>query len=132
MPRMGEISPECTGGVWESESRSVGAMFLGSNTSGDRSWQRRIRVVVADPPNEFAWENLGDAAVPLSAEATGAARWGYTFASEDGGTRVEETWSLLDDPRLLEVGEERLRQLETRNQGGMEQTLAKLKELLET
>jgi hypothetical protein len=132
MPRMGEISPECTGGVWEGESRAIGAMFVGSSTIGDRTWQRRLRVVVADPPREFAWENLGDPAVAVADDSLGAARWGYTFTPVDGGTRVDETWGLLDNPRLEAVGEEALRQLEARNLAGMQQTLAKLKELLET
>jgi Polyketide cyclase / dehydrase and lipid transport len=132
MPRMGEISPECTGGTWESESRGVGAMFIGSNTAGDRTWQRRIRVAVVDPPLEFAWENLGDAAVPVSDDDMAAARWGYTFTPVEGGTKVDETWGLLNNPRLEAVGEERLRQLQVRNQSGMEQTLANLKQLLET
>jgi hypothetical protein len=131
MPRIGEISPECTGGTWDGERRGVGAIFIGSNTAGERTWQRRLRVVVADAPREFAWENLGDPAVPASDADTGAARWGYTFTPAEGGTEVEETWSLLDDPRLEAVGEEVLRKLQERNQAGMQETLANLKALFE-
>ena len=43
MPRMGEISPECTGGTWASGAHGLGAIFIGSNTAGDRTWQRQIR-----------------------------------------------------------------------------------------
>ncbi|HEY3942734.1 MAG TPA: SRPBCC family protein [Acidimicrobiales bacterium] len=131
MPRMGEVSPECTGGTWDGDARGVGALFIGTNKAGDRTWQRRIRVTVADPPREFAWENLGDAAAPLDPDAVGAARWGYTFRAVDGGTVVDESWRLLDHPRLRELGEERLHQLRDRNRAGMEQTLARLKELVE-
>ncbi len=44
---------------------------------------------------------------------------------------MEETWRLCDAPRLEAVGEERLRQLETHNQTGMEWTPANFKKLLE-
>src|ERR1700722_8934000 len=83
MTRMGEISPECTGGTWESESRGAGATFIGSNTAGDRTWQRRIRIAVADPPREFAFENVGDPAVPASEDDLPMARWCYTFVPEE-------------------------------------------------
>ncbi len=130
MTRMGEISPECTGGTWESESRGVGAIFIGSNTAGDRTWQRRIRIAVANSPREFAFENLSDAAVPPSADDKPIARWGYTFTPHDGGTKVEETWELLDHPLLDTFGEERMRGRQATNQDGINQTLAKLKALL--
>jgi uncharacterized protein YndB with AHSA1/START domain len=131
MPRMGEISPECTGGTWASDARGVGAIFIGSNTAGERSWQRRIRVAVAEAPLEFAWENLGDPAA-TSDDDPGAARWGYTFTPDDGGTTVVETWALLDNPRLQSLGEEVLTGLQARMHAGIEQTLANLKQLLET
>ena len=49
------------------------------------------------------------------------------------GTEVEETWALLDNPRLHAVGEEALvHALQSRVRIGMEQTLANLEKLLET
>ena len=132
MPRIGEISPECTGGAWESEARGEGAIFIGSNTASDRTWQRRIRVAVASPPREFAFENLSDAAVPASPEDTPIARWRYTFTSDEGGTRVEETWEYLEHPRLETLGEERMRIRQATNQSGIEQTLANLKVLFKS
>jgi hypothetical protein len=131
MPRMAEISPVSTGGAWESAARGVGALFLGTNRAGDREWQRRIRVATADAPREFAWENLGDPAA-ATGDGPAAARWGYTFTPVDGGTQVEESWRLLDDPRLEAVGEEQLRQLQVRNEADMATTLANLKRLLES
>ena len=74
MPAMGAVSPQCTGGEWQDEERGVGAHFLGSNAMGDRTWQALMRVIVADRPREFAWENIG--AVGWS---TPLVRWGYTF-----------------------------------------------------
>ena len=80
--------------------RGVGAFFIGSNAMGERTWQARMRVSVADRPREFAWENLGsvdwDSPTPL-------VRWGYTFEPVDGGTRVEETWRILQSYSALEA-----------------------------
>ena len=59
MPAMGEISPQCTGGEWRSDARGVGALFVGSNAIAERTWQAQMRVLVADRPREFAWENMG-------------------------------------------------------------------------
>ena len=56
----------------------------------------------------------------------------YTFRPVADGTQVEETWALLDNPRLHAVGEEALTALQSRVRIGMEQTLANLKQLLET
>jgi hypothetical protein len=128
MPRVGEISPVCTGGEWETDDRGVGATFVGSNTRGERTWQARMRVVAADAPREFAWVNIGDPAKPVSDETVDAARWTYTFTPVDGGTRVDESWRmLLSGPQLEAIGEERLKAVPGWNQAGMEETLANLK-----
>jgi hypothetical protein len=132
MPRVGEISPVCTGGEWEGTSREVGATFVGSNTSGERTWQARMRVTVADAPREFAWENIGDASQPVPEVAEPAARWGYVFTPVEGGTKVDETWKmLLSGPRLETIGEDRLKSLPAANQAALEQTLERLKGLFE-
>jgi hypothetical protein len=132
MPRMGEISPVCTGGEWEADARDVGATFIGTNTMGERTWQARMKVVAADPSREFAWENIGDPTQPVPDEIVSAARWTYTFTAVDGGTRVDESWRmLLSGPQLEAIGEERLKAIPGWNQDGMEKTLAKLKALFE-
>jgi hypothetical protein len=95
MPSIGEISAQCLGGTWESDARGVGAYFVGSNAWGERTWEARMRVVVADPDREFAWENLGEPGSPNPDDDPGLVRWGYTFEPVDGGTRVEETWRIL-------------------------------------
>ena len=93
MPAMGEISPVCTGGEWRDEARGVGALFVGSNTIGERTWQAQMRVLVADRPREFAWENMG--AVDW-VDARPLVRWGYRFEPTPDGTVVEETWRILE------------------------------------
>ncbi len=131
MPRAGEISPVCTGGTWESDERGVGATFIGSNTIRDRTWQARMRIAVADPPSEFTWENIGDSTMPVTSDTRPAARWSYTFTPVEGGTRVNESWILFDNPGLANLDEEQLLKAATRNQSGIERTLANLKGLLE-
>ena len=51
-------SAQMHGGEWESDLRSVGATFIGSNTSGDHSWQAYPRHRCRST-SRFAWENLG-------------------------------------------------------------------------
>jgi hypothetical protein len=131
MPRAGEISPVCTGGTWESGARGVGATFIGSNAIRDRTWQARMRVTVADRPSEFTWENIGDSTIPVTDETLPSARWSYTFTPVENGTMVNESWVLFDNPGLANIEEEQLQKAFTRNQSGMDETLATLKKLLE-
>jgi hypothetical protein len=133
MPRIGEVSPQCTGGRWEGDGRSVGATFIGSNTRKDFTWKARMRIVVDDPPREFAWENLGDHRVPLVADAVPLVRWGYKFLPVDGGTQVVEDWRIVNSyPQLEQLPESRFAELPAMMLDGMETTLANLKGLLET
>jgi hypothetical protein len=128
MPRMGEISSQCTGGEWQSDDRGAGAHFLGSNKRDDHTWRALQRVQVADRGREFAWENIGAKGweIPL-------VRWGYTFEPVDGGTQVEETWRILQSYPQLEA-------LDDASRAGMpgyfasdiRATLAKLKVLFES
>jgi hypothetical protein len=128
MPAVGEISPQCTGGVWEGDGRGVGAFFVGSNTAGDRTWQARMRVCVADPSREFAWENLGSAEGPVPDEIVPLIRWGYSFEPVDGGTKVEETWQILHAYPELEATSERfVTRLPGLMQGMIDETLANMK-----
>ena len=99
MPAMGAISPQCTGGEWQDEQRGVGAHFLGSNAMGERTWQALMQVVVADRPREFAWENMGAVGWP---DSTPLVRWGYAFDPVEDGTRVEETWRIVQTYSALE------------------------------
>jgi hypothetical protein len=131
MSRMGEISPECQGGRWVGDARGPGAIFIGLNAAGERRWRRRIRIETAEPPYEFTWVNLGDLNESTD-EGPGIARWSFGFTAIDDGTRVEESWALIDEhPRLTALGAKGLRSLQSRFEHGMEITLANLKALME-
>ena len=132
MPRIGEISPVCNGGNWEGADRGVGATFVGSNTRGDRTWQARMRIAVADPSREFAWDNLGEATQPYDEKVAGNVRWTYLFEPVESGTRVTESWSVLPGSRILEaLDDPRIVGLPKMTQESIEETLEGLKQLFE-
>ncbi|MCU1370959.1 MAG: polyketide cyclase [Ilumatobacteraceae bacterium] len=80
--RMGELSPECTGGHWldGATGPAVGARFKGTNKRGFVRWSTKSTVVAADPGREFAFE-VGDSGT----------RWRYTFEPDGSGTVVTES-----------------------------------------
>lgn len=83
--RMGEWSPQCKACWWDEDAGpQVGSWFTGRNETPGRTWETRSRVVAAVPGREFAWE-VND----------GWVRWGFSFAAEDGGTRLTESWAFL-------------------------------------
>jgi len=92
--RMGEWSPVCKSCWWdEGDSAVVGAWFTGPSETPDRTWDTRSQVMVADRGREFAFL-VGQAWI----------RWGYTFAAEEEGTLITESW------RFLTAGIERFHQ----------------------
>jgi Polyketide cyclase / dehydrase and lipid transport len=122
--RMGEWSPECTGAVWdEGGGPTVGSEFTGHNQYKQHVWERRCKVVVANPHTEFAW-TMSD-----------VARWGYVFTPVEGGTEVTESWIIQadeDDPRLSTVSEEQWQGNFERASSGMVVTLERLKAAAES
>ena len=90
LPRMGEWSPENTGGTWVKGATgpAVGARFKGRNRKGPMRWSTMVTVVAADPGREFAFD--------VTANGMKVARWGYRMQQVEGGTEVTEFW---DDHR---------------------------------
>jgi hypothetical protein len=123
LPRMGEWSPENTGGRWAGGTRTakVGATFRGHNRAGWRRWRTVVTVTDADPGRRFAFD-VHFAAVPIST-------WEYTFAEADGGCLVTEEWTdrrpgwmrTLSGP-LMDIPDR-----VTHNREGMQKTLQALK-----
>ena len=95
LPRMGEWSPESTGGTWVNgaEGPVVGARFKGSNHKGWAKWSTDVLVTAADPGERFSFDvNRG----PLK-----ISNWEYRFEPDGGKTLVVETWT---DRRVPVVG----------------------------
>ncbi|HET6818809.1 MAG TPA: SRPBCC family protein [Mycobacteriales bacterium] len=87
LPRMGEWSPENTGGKWigGATGAAVGAKFRGHNKRGVLRWSTTVEVVDATPGKRFAFE-VTYGPVPIS-------RWEYTFEPDGDGCRVTESWT---------------------------------------
>jgi hypothetical protein len=104
LPRMGELSPENTGGSWRrgATGPAVGARFRGANRRSWRRWSTDVQVVECEPGRRFAFDvrSLG---LPV-------ARWSYDVTARNGrGCTVTETWQdrrgrLMDTIGLLATG----------------------------
>src|SRR5262245_25140900 len=85
--RMGELSPEATGGSWlgGATGPAVGAKFKGENRNGKKKWSTAAKVVECEPGRVFAFD--------VTAGPFKIARWTYRFEPADGGCRVTEVWT---------------------------------------
>ncbi len=87
--RMGEWSPEATGGRWlDDGSADVGCRFEGHNKSGDREWSRMCEVVVADPGRDFTFV--------VGGVESNFTWWSYEMAPTETGTRLTERWWIVN------------------------------------
>jgi hypothetical protein len=89
--RIGELSPVCQTASWDdpAQAGSAGAWFTGHNVAGERTWDTRCQVSVAQPDREFTWINH---------EPNGKAelvRWGFSLERQARGTKVTESWQVL-------------------------------------
>ena len=85
--RMGEWSPENTGGRWlgGATGPAVGARFSGSNRRGWRRWSTTCTVTDADPGRKFSFD-VAFGVIPIS-------RWTYEFEAQGDVTVVTESWT---------------------------------------
>ena len=123
LPRMGQWSPENTGGKWISGATgpAVGARFRGNNKRGVLRWSTTVEVTDATPGKKFAFD-VTYGPVPIS-------HWEYTFDPDGEGCRVTETW-VERRPAWMKIGSIPLMAVADRakhNRQTMEQTLAALK-----
>jgi uncharacterized protein YndB with AHSA1/START domain len=124
--QLGRLSPECYRCEWNdgSSQGAVGSTFTGYNRIGDRKWTTQCEVVAADPDRLFAFEVCGP--------DCRYSRWTYALEPEGSGTRVSERFELFTLPSVLQgAGPEYLARREAMLQDGMNQTLARLKEVVE-
>jgi uncharacterized protein YndB with AHSA1/START domain len=128
LDRMGEWSPESTGGVWldGAAGASVGARFRGRNKRGPLRWSTTCVITAADRGHRLEWEN--------GALGFAVARWTYEFAPIGTGTRVTERFEDRRG-RALKVGSPFVMGIADRdkhNRAAMEATLARLKAAIES
>lgn len=94
LPRMGEWSPENTGGEWQNGgSGQVGDRYIGHNQAGDRSWSVPVMVTVADRGCCFEFVTRPDDGPCV--------RWTYKLQPNGAGTTVTEVWDVEQLPELL-------------------------------
>lgn len=79
--RMGDWSPECTGGRWLGRRKGpqAGALFVGYNRRGWLRWITTAKVEEAERGRSFVFR-VRESGV----------RWGYTFEPDGDGTRLTE------------------------------------------
>jgi ligand-binding SRPBCC domain-containing protein len=97
LPRMGEWSPENTGGKWVKGAAgpALGAVFKGNNKNGVRRWSTTVTVVACEPSKVFEFAVTSG---PLK-----VATWRYDFEQTDAGCRVTESWADQRKPWFLTV-----------------------------
>lgn len=122
LPRMGEFSPENTGGKWVKGATgpAVGAKFKGTNAKGKKKWSTEAVVTTADPGKEFAFD--------VSAAGMAVAGWGFRLEPVDGGTKVTQYWEDHRNPVARKVTGWFLSipDRADHNSAGMETTLEKM------
>lgn len=87
--RMGEWSPEATGGRWmDGGTGKAGDWFEGDNRSGEREWSRECQVATAEPGRDFTFVVGG-----VEANCTW---WSYEMEPSGSGTKLTERWWLVN------------------------------------
>ena len=124
--RMGERSPECYRCEWLDGATAPvpGARFRGFNRLGVLKWTTTCTVTTADRGREFAF-------TVMSRRGREETRWRYIIDQVDGCTRLSESYEFRWCPiaaRIAEIPFPRDKQLRR----GMQQTLARIKEIAET
>ena len=123
LPRMGEWSPENTGGTWVDGAKgpAVGAKFRGNNKRGPLRWSTTVEVTEATPGERLAFDVTYG---PISIST-----WAYAFEADGEGCRVTETW-VERRPTWMKIAGVPMMAVVDRskhNQRNMEATLAALK-----
>jgi hypothetical protein len=123
LPRMGQWSPENTGGRWLAGGTgpAVGAKFKGTNRHKFLRWSTTVTVTDAEPGKRFAFD-VTYGPVPIST-------WEYDFESDGSGCKVVEsrtdrrpTWMKLASVPVMQVPDRN-----AHNRRNMQATLAALK-----
>lgn len=120
--RMGEWSPENTGGAWRKGATgpSVGASFAGENRNGSKKWKTVCVVDTCEPGRSFGFT--------VAAGPFKVARWSYTITPSATGCSVDETWTDQRGALIAKLGKpfSGVADRVTHNRAGMEITLQRL------
>ncbi len=124
LERMGEFSPENTGGEWirGASGPAIGARFKGTNARGKHQWTTLATVTTYLPPTSFAFE--------VSAGPFKVARWTFEIEATSSGCRVTES-SLDRRGRFVKLFEKGGDDRAGFTAISIEQTLASLKAVSE-
>ena len=120
--RMGEWSPESTGGRWaDGATGAVGDWFTGQNQTSERAWERECQVAAAEPGRDFTFVTGG-----LEQSWTW---WSYEFepASDTATTVTERWWIINKSPAIAAASPEQFAARAAYTLQMMETTLAALK-----
>ena len=128
LPRMGDWSPENTGGRWigGATGPAVGAKFRGTNRKGIRRWSTTCTVTAADLGKRFTFE--------VTYGPVRISTWDYTLTGNGGSTTVVEEWTDRR-PVWMKMAGVPVMGVPDRgehNRRGMEHTLAQLKAAAES
>ncbi len=87
MTRMGEWSPEATGGKWlgDASGPAPGARFRGTNRAGWQRWSTTCTITDCVPGQRFAFA--------VTAGPAKVATWSYEIEPTGAGCRVTESWT---------------------------------------
>jgi uncharacterized protein YndB with AHSA1/START domain len=122
LPRMGEWSPENTGGTWTkgASGPAVGAHFKGTNASGRRRWSTAVVITACEPAQAFGFD--------VNAGGMRVASWSYAIEPVADGCFVTETWTDERGWLVMTLGGiiSGVSDRTSYNQTGMEATLAAL------
>jgi hypothetical protein len=91
-----ELSPEVVKCTWIKPATGpvVGARFKAINSAGrGPNWPNKPMVVTADPGHEFAFRR--------TEVGGGTVEWRYRFVPEGSGTRVYESYDVIEKVNLL-------------------------------
>ncbi len=120
--RMGEWSPESTGGSWKdgASGPAVGAKFAGTNANGKKSWSTNCVVTECEQAQEFGFR--------VTAVGLKIAHWNYRIEPTATGCHVTETWTDERGGFAKFAGKlaSGVADRATHNRAGMEQTLVAL------
>ena len=124
--RMGEWSPVCYKCEWieGSTQPAVGARFKGYNRQGLARWWTVCEVVESEPGRVFEFRTV-DGLLSVGFRNREMTRWRYELEPDGIGTKVTESFELVQFPWLLRPAAFFLRRQD--RESGMRQTLERLK-----